>query len=49
MFSFRLPLSKLKPEEVSNLNKAIANADAFTSEVIERLREAKDRTAEEAA
>lgn len=49
MFSFRLPLSKLKPEEVSNLNKAIANADAFTSEVIERLREAKDRAAEEAA
>jgi chromosome partitioning protein len=41
MFSFRQPLDKLNPEEVSNIPKAIENAEAFTGEVIERIRSAK--------
>jgi chromosome partitioning protein len=39
IFSFRQTLEKLDPKEVSNLDKAIANAEQFTVEVIERLRE----------
>jgi chromosome partitioning protein len=34
MFSYRLPLDKLAPAEVSNVDKAIENADAFTREVV---------------
>jgi len=41
MFSFRQPLEALDPAEVSNIPKAIENAEAFTSEVIERIRSAK--------
>ncbi|RZF25875.1 ParA family protein [Paraburkholderia sp. UYCP14C] len=39
MFSFGEPLEHLDPREVSNLDKAIANAEAFTAEVIATLRE----------
>lgn len=39
IFSFRQTLERLDPKEVSNLDKAIANAEQFTVEVIERLRE----------
>lgn len=38
VFSFRLPLERLDPTEVGNLNKAVANAEAFATEVIELLR-----------
>lgn len=38
MFSFRQPLEHLNPADVANLDKAIGNAEAFTAEVIERLR-----------
>lgn len=38
MFSFREPLHRLSPAEVNNLDKAIANAEAFGSEVVRILR-----------
>lgn len=38
LFSFRQPLERLNPAEVGNLDKAIANAEAFASEVVELLR-----------
>lgn len=38
MFSFRQPLDHLDPSEVANLDKAIANAEAFTKEVLDTLR-----------
>ena len=38
MFSFRQPLAGLNPSEVSNLDKAIANAEQFAQEVIAALR-----------
>jgi chromosome partitioning protein len=38
MFSFRQPLEKLNPTDVANLDKAIANAEAFAQEVIATLR-----------
>ena len=34
VFSFRQPLEQLDPTEVGNLDKAIANAEAFAAEVI---------------
>lgn len=42
MFSFRQPLSGLTGNEVANLEKAIANANTFTKEVIDRLRGVQD-------
>jgi chromosome partitioning protein len=39
IFSFRQTLENLDPKDVSNLDKAIVNAEQFTVEVIERLRE----------
>lgn len=39
IFSFRQTLENLDPKDVSNLDKAIINAEQFTVEVIERLRE----------
>ena len=39
MFSFQTSLEGLDPKEVANLDKAIANAESFTAEVIEILRE----------
>ena len=41
MFSFRQTLHDLKPADVGNLDKAIANAEAFALEVIKLLRKAK--------
>lgn len=38
IFSFRQPLELLDPIEVGNLEKAIVNAEAYASEVIELLR-----------
>lgn len=49
MFSFRQPLEHLKPEDVSNVDKAIANAEAFAREVIEFVREAKAKQEEKVA
>lgn len=37
MFSFQMPLESLDPADVSNIDKAIANAEAFTAEVIAML------------
>ena len=41
MFSFRQTLADLSPADVGNLDKAIANADAFALEVIKQLRKTK--------
>lgn len=41
MFSFQQPLESLDPKDVPNLDKAVANAEEFTAEVIERLREGR--------
>lgn len=38
MFAFRQPLEHLDPKEVSKVDKAIANAEAFAAEVVETLR-----------
>ena len=47
MFSFGLPLAELDPKEVSNIDKAVENAEAFAAEVIAMLRAARE-TAEAA-
>lgn len=39
MFSFRQTLENLDEREVTNLDKAIANAEQFAVEVVQRLRE----------
>ena len=44
IFSFRQPLERLNPSEVGNLDKAIANAEAFASEVVELLRAGQGTT-----
>lgn len=41
MFSYRLPLDKLPQSEVSNVEKAIENAQAFAREVVERITNAQ--------
>lgn len=41
IFSFRKPLELLDTGDVSNVDKAIANAEGFAAEVIETLRRAK--------
>ncbi|MCU0895948.1 MAG: ParA family protein [Burkholderiales bacterium] len=41
MFAFRQPLERLNPNEVANLDKAIANAEAFMHEVVTLLKSAK--------
>jgi chromosome partitioning protein len=46
MFSFGEPLASLDPKEVSNLDKAQANAEEFAAEVIAVLRKGSQRTAE---
>jgi chromosome partitioning protein len=46
VFSFRQPLERLNPAEVGNLDKAIANAEAFTSEVVELLRAGRGTAAQ---
>lgn len=50
MFSFKQPLEQLDRDEVANIDKAILNAEAFTAEVINKLRDArKQNQAERAA
>lgn len=46
VFSFRQPLAQLSPTDVGNLDKAMANAEAFAAEVIGLLRAGR-RTAGE--
>jgi len=41
MFSFRQPLEHLNSSDVANLDKAIANAEQLTTEVLEILRKTK--------
>jgi len=38
MFAFNQPLSHLDPKDVSNLDKAVKNAEAYAAEVIGMLR-----------
>jgi chromosome partitioning protein len=45
MFSFRVTLDSLDGSQVANLDKAIANADAFAAEVIQLLRASAQRSA----
>ncbi|WP_461160440.1 ParA family protein [Sphingobium sp. TomMM35A] len=45
MFSFKQTLEKLDEKDVPNLHKAMANAEQFAVEVIERLRESRTATA----
>jgi chromosome partitioning protein len=40
LFAFNQPLSHLDPKDVSNVDKAVANAEAYAVEVIELLRPA---------
>lgn len=49
MFSFRQPLAGLNPTEVSNLDKATANAEQFAQEVIQALRGAQQPAPEASA
>lgn len=44
MFSFQRTLETLDPKDVPNLDKAIANAEEFAAEVIERLREGRGKS-----
>lgn len=39
MISFQVPLEQLNRSEVSNIDKAIANAEEFAAEVVKNLRE----------
>lgn len=48
MFSFQQTLENLDPREVSNLDKAQTNAEQFAAEVIERLRESRKASADQA-
>lgn len=48
MFSFQQTLENLDAREVSNLDKAQANAEQFAAEVIERLRESRKASADQA-
>lgn len=41
IFSFRQPLEKLDPKDVANLDKAIANAEAFAQEILAELRKGR--------
>jgi chromosome partitioning protein len=38
LFAFNQPLSHLDPKDVSNLDKAVANAEEYASEVVDMLR-----------
>src|ERR1700712_3842871 len=46
IFSFRQTLGDLNPKEVANLDKAIANAEQFAVEVIDRLRQSRNTSAD---
>ena len=49
MFSFKQPLEQLDRDEVANIDKAILNAEAFTAEVINKLRDARQQNQAERA
>jgi len=49
LFSFRQTLQGLKEGDVANVDKAIGNANAFTKEVVDRLRQLQDDRDEEMA
>ncbi len=49
MFSFKQPLEQLDRDEVANIDKAILNAEAFTAEVINKLRDARQHNQAERA
>ncbi|WP_244832490.1 ParA family protein [Caballeronia sp. TF1N1] len=40
VFSYQRPLDKLDPKEVSGVEKAVENAEAFTREIVTRIRDA---------
>jgi chromosome partitioning protein len=45
LFAFNQPLSHLDPKDVSNIDKAIANAEAYAAEVIGLLRTSQEKGA----
>jgi chromosome partitioning protein len=45
LFAFNQPLSHLDPKDVSNIDKAIANAEAYAAEVIGMLRTSQEKGA----
>jgi chromosome partitioning protein len=45
LFAFNQPLSHLDPKDVSNIDKAIANAEAYAAEVISMLRTSQEKGA----
>jgi chromosome partitioning protein len=45
VFSFGKTLEELDPREVPNVDKAVANAEAFAAELVERLRAAQGKAA----
>jgi chromosome partitioning protein len=45
LFAFNQPLSHLDPKDVSNIDKAIANAEAYAAEVIDMLRASQQKGA----
>ncbi|AME28760.1 ParA family protein [Burkholderia sp. PAMC 26561] len=45
LFAFNQPLSHLDPKDVSNIDKAIANAEAYAAEVIGMLRTSHEKGA----
>ena len=45
LFAFNQPLSHLDPKDVSNIDKAIANAEAYAAEVIGMLRASQEKRA----
>lgn len=45
LFAFNQPLSSLDPKDVSNIDKAIANAEAYAAEIISILRASQEREA----
>ncbi|CAB3802598.1 hypothetical protein LMG28614_05654 [Paraburkholderia ultramafica] len=47
MFSYRMPLDKLDRKEVSSVDKAVENAEAFTREVLTRIIEALQQQQEQ--
>ena len=49
MFAYRQPLDQLDPSEVANLDKAIANAEAFAKEVVDTLRSLRASKSSEGA
>lgn len=49
MFSFQQTLETLDEKDVPNLDKAIANAEEFAGEIIERLREGRGEPAKKPA